>query len=186
MKVLSFAATNSRQSINKQLVSYATELLVERAGATISAEIIDLNDFEMPIYSIDREQESGIPEQAHRFFQLIREADAIVVSFAEHNGSFSAAYKNLYDWASRIDMRVYGDKPMVLLATSPGKGGASNVLRTAAESLPYFGAEIRGTFSLGDFYQQFDSEKGVLKDPAQRNELVAVLDRLEKNIAVAA
>lgn len=62
MKVLAFAATNSRNSINKALVTHAAELLQRNAGAEL--EILDLNDFEMPIYSIDREQDSGIPEPA--------------------------------------------------------------------------------------------------------------------------
>ena len=67
MKILSFAATNSRQSINKQLVTFATEILAERIGADAEVEFIDLNDYEMPIYSIDRENEMGIPAEAHRF-----------------------------------------------------------------------------------------------------------------------
>jgi len=69
MKVLAFAATNSRNSINKALVTHAAELLKETRQAQI--EILDLNDFEMPIYSIDREQQGGIPEPAQAFFNKI-------------------------------------------------------------------------------------------------------------------
>ena len=100
MKVLAFAATNHVQSINKQLVKYASTLI------DAEVEILDLNDFDMPIYSQDREQDSGIPEQAQRFFDKIGQADAVVISFAEHNGSYTAAYKNLFDWTSRINMKV--------------------------------------------------------------------------------
>jgi NAD(P)H-dependent FMN reductase len=178
MKILSFAATNSQQSINKQLVTHATEILAERIGTDAEVEIIDLNDYEMPIYSIDRENEAGIPAEAHRFFNQVREADVILISFAEHNGSYTAAYKNLYDWASRIDMRVYDNKPVLLLATSPGPGGAGNVLKSAAESLPHFGADVRGHFSLGQFHDHFDLEAGRLSNPALIGELVSQLDML--------
>ena len=186
MKILSFGASNSRHSINKQLVTYAAEVLHERIGAEAEIEIIDLNDYEMQIFSIDRENETGIPAEAHRFFNLVREADAILISFAEHNGSYSAAYKNLYDWASRIDMRVYENKPMVLLATSPGKGGGKNVLKSATEALPRFGADIRGSFSLSQFHNHFDVKAGILTDPVHVAELTDTLDRLVSDTAVVA
>lgn len=186
MKILSFAASNSRQSINKHLVAYASTILRERSGTNAEVEIIDLNDYEMPIYSIDRENESGIPAEAHRFFNQVRDADAVLISFAEHNGSYTAAYKNLYDWASRIDMRVYDSKPMVLLSTSPGAGGGQNVLRTAVEALPHFGADVRGSFSLAKFYDNFDVESGHLLNSEHRSELTELLDGLSTDhLAVA-
>ncbi|WP_275041411.1 NAD(P)H-dependent oxidoreductase [Pseudoalteromonas piscicida] len=43
---------------------------------------------------------------AHNFYQAIGDADVIVVSFAEHNGTYSATYKNEFDWRSRIDKKV--------------------------------------------------------------------------------
>lgn len=186
MKILSFAATNSRQSINKQLVTYATEILAEQLGPEAEIEIIDLNDYEMTIYSIDRENESGIPAEAHRFFNQVREADAILISFAEHNGSYSVAFKNIFDWASRIDMRVFDSKPMILLATSPGPGGGRNVLNTAAEALPHFGADVRGSYSLATFHDNFDVESGHPFNPEHRSELSELLDNLITDHTVAA
>ena len=44
MKVLAFAASNHKASINKQLVTHATDLLAANAGAEV--EILDLNDFD--------------------------------------------------------------------------------------------------------------------------------------------
>lgn len=45
MKILAFAASSSRQSINKQLVKCALAQLNEA-----DAEVLDLNDYELPIY----------------------------------------------------------------------------------------------------------------------------------------
>jgi len=78
----------------------------------------------MPLYSEDREKKLGQPDAAKRFFNKIGTADALLISYTEHNGSFTAAYKNLFDWTSRIDPKVYQGKSMVLLSTSPGPGGA--------------------------------------------------------------
>ena len=73
MKLLAFAASNSRESINRQLVDYAVGLLADGqiegvpAGA-LEISSLDLNDFEMPIYSIDRQNADGIPQPAHDFY----------------------------------------------------------------------------------------------------------------------
>jgi len=80
MNILSFAATNSSQSINKQLVSYASDILRRKLGAEAHQELLDLNDFDMPIYSIDREQDAGVPEQAHRFLAKVQAADFMLIS----------------------------------------------------------------------------------------------------------
>jgi len=175
MKVLAFAASNSRQSINKQLVSYAGNILKGGLIENVELEIIDLNDFEMPIFSVDREQESGIPSQAHDFYKKIGEADALLISYAEHNGTYTAAYKNLYDWTSRIDMKVFQGKAMVLLATSPGPGGASNVLASAKTSAPYFGGEVKADLSIPSYFDHVDGNTGKITNDDTRNALQAAL-----------
>ncbi|KID56026.1 NADPH-dependent FMN reductase [Pseudoalteromonas luteoviolacea] len=173
MKVLAFAASSSRQSINKTLVEYATSK-IEQADV----EVLDLNDFEMPIYSIDREKESGIPELAQKFYDKIGEADAIVISFAEHNGSYTAAYKNIFDWTSRINMKVYQDTPMLLLATSPGPGGAQSVLNAAVNSAPYFAADVKAHLSVPSFFDNFDLETQQLTNVQLSEALNSALTQL--------
>ncbi len=178
MKILAFAASNNSQSINKQLVSYSARVLQEKFITNAVTEILDLNDYEMPLYSADREAEQGIPELAQQFLDKIAAADALLVSYAEHNGSYTAAFKNLFDWASRINPKVYQNKPMVLLSTSPGKGGASSVLSAAVNSAPFFAAEVKSSFSLPSFYENFDIEKGVLTNQDLSMQLEEVLSAL--------
>ena len=86
MKVVAFAASSSRNSINKLLVAYAASLL--EYGET---EILEINDFELPLFSVDLEAELGQPELAKVFLKKLADADAIIISFAEHNLSYSAA-----------------------------------------------------------------------------------------------
>ncbi|MEZ5490995.1 MAG: NADPH-dependent FMN reductase [Gammaproteobacteria bacterium] len=167
MKVLAFAASNSRKSINKDLIRYASTRLPES-----DVEIIDINDYEMPIYNSDLEDAHGIPEAASRFLDKISEADALLISYAEHNGSYTVAYKNLFDWASRKKREVYQDKPIIMLSTSPGAGGAKSVLSAAAESAHFFAGEVMAALSVPEFYKNFDRDKGVITNP----DLVAQLD----------
>lgn len=171
MKILAFAASNSAQSINKQLVTHASEVFKSEIETGAEIEILDLNDYEMPIYSIDRETKDGIPAAAHNFFEKIGQADALLISYAEHNGFYTAAYKNIFDWTSRIQMKVFQDKPMVIMAASMGPGGGANVLKTANDSAPFFGANIKGSLAVGPFSEKFDAETGSLVDP----ELAATL-----------
>lgn len=165
MKILAFAASNSSQSINRQLIGYATTVLEEGLIGDVTVDTIDLHDFEMPIYSQDREAESGIPQLARDFYDKIGAADAVVISFAEHNGYYSAAYKNVFDWATRIDRAVYQDKPVVLFAASPGPGGGRNTLGIAEASAQFFGYEVKASLSIPGFQQNFDASTGSISNP---------------------
>jgi len=174
MKILAIAASNNRQSINRVLATYAAGLIDDA-----SVEVIDIADYEMPIYSDEREQAQGQPPQARAFQQKIAEADALIVSFAEHNGSYTAAWKNLFDWTSRIDTRVYQDKPALFLATSPGPGGASTVLAAAVGSAPYFGGHVVSSLSVHSFHDNFDLGANELVHRGIQKRLRRAVRRLE-------
>lgn len=174
MKILAFAASNSADSINQKLAQYAASL-VEQANV----EMLSINDFEIPLFSVAREKVLGQPELALQFYKKIGEADAIIISYAEHNGTYTAAYKNLFDWTSRINGKVFQNKPMVLLSTSPGPGGAANVLKTAVESAPYFGAITKGSLSIPSFFENFDTKNGQLKNEGLNKQLFEVMQLLK-------
>lgn len=151
MKLLVFGASNSADSINSKLASYVAGLI-----NNAEIELLKIDDYEMPIFSIEREKKLGQPQLAKTFYQKIGDSDGIIISFAEHNGNYTAAYKNLFDWTSRIDSKVFQNKPMLMLSTSPGKGGASSVLAAAVNSGPYFGADVKASLSIPSFFENFD------------------------------
>lgn len=151
--IIAFAGSNSKNSINKQLATY-TASQVENANVTT----LDLNDFDLPLYGIDYETEHGIPADAQRFLDFIKNADGIVLSLAEHNGAYAAAFKNVFDWMSRIDGKLWSNVPMLLMATSPGARGGASVLEIAKGRFPYMGGNIVADFSLPSFGQNFTDE----------------------------
>ncbi|WP_413692733.1 NADPH-dependent FMN reductase [Pseudoalteromonas sp. KJ10-2] len=175
MKVLAFAASNSENSINQKLAAYTASLITDA-----EVELLDINDYEMPIYSIQREVKLGKPQQALDFYDKITEADAIIISFAEHNGSYTAAYKNLFDWTSRIDMKVYQDTPMLMLATSPGPSGAASVLTSASGSATYFAADVKGELSVPNFFDVFDIVTNKVVNKQLQASLIALVGKLGK------
>jgi len=173
MKLLAFAASSSSKSINKQLATYAASQVKNSDG--VEVEILDINDYEMPLFNQDKEEVLGQPQQAKDFFAKLGQADAIIISFAEHNGSYTAAYKNLFDWTSRIDQKLFQNKPMVLLATSPGPGGAGSVLAAATGSAPYFAGDVKASVSIPSFFDNFDSKKQELTNPELVDKLQSAL-----------
>lgn len=173
MKVLAFGASNSKKSINKMLATYTAELIENS-----DIEILDLNDFELPLFSEDIEADIGQPALAKSFFDKIGSCDVLVISFAEHNGSYSAAYKNLFDWCSRIDKGVFQNKPLILLATSPGPGGAKSVLAQAEQSSSFFLGLVKATVSVPSFYDNFNMETGKISNEAINAELFSAVNSI--------
>ena len=178
MKTLAFAASNSRNSINRALVEFASSRLQNQVLPGAEIELVDLNDFDMPVYSIDRETESGIPDEAHTFFDKIGAADAVLVSFAEHNGSVTSAWKNIFDWMSRIDMKVWQNKPVVFLAATPGPRAGAGVLGGQEHMAPFFGADLRAVHGIGKWAETWDAENGSLVLPDDVTALDNVLTAL--------
>jgi NAD(P)H-dependent FMN reductase len=158
-KVIAFAGTNSKESINKQLVNYASSILTDA-----EVDVLDLNDFELPIYSIDLEKSKGIPGAAQCFLDSIKVSDGILISLAEHNGAYTTAFKNIFDWMTRIESKIFFNKPMLLMATAPGGRGGLSVLDIAKDRFPRHDANIIDTFSLPFFGDNFSEGKIVNED----------------------
>nr|WP_309755884.1 NAD(P)H-dependent oxidoreductase [Flavobacterium sp.] len=170
MKIIAFGASPSKNSINKKLATYAAHLF-ENA----EVEVLDLNDFQMPIFTVDIEKEIGQHELAKAFLDKIATAGILVVSMAENNGNYSVAFKNIFDWCSRINAKVFQEKPMLLMATSPGARGGANVLEIAKKAFSFYGGNIKATFSLPSFEANFDTEKGVISNTELDNQLKEIV-----------
>ncbi|WP_172277769.1 NADPH-dependent FMN reductase [Chryseobacterium sp. PTM-20240506] len=168
MKVLAIAGSNSEASMNKHLVSYAASLFAGKA----EVEVVDLNPFEMPIYKHERELAGGVPQEAKDFAAKIDGANVLLVSLPEHNGTYSTAFKNVFDWVSRIkDRTVWNEVPMLLMSTSPGGRGGAGVLEAATKRFPFHGGNIVETFSLPFFNDNFDKTAEKISNEEKDNEL---------------
>lgn len=171
-KIIAFGASSSTNSINKQLAVYAAK---QFKNATV--EVLDLNDYEMPIFSIDKETAVGIPELAKDFFAKLGTADLIVISFAEHNGAYSTAFKNIFDWTSRIHSKTFQEKQTLIMATSPGPRGGASVLEIAKNRFPFQGAVVKGSFSLPSFHENFNEKEGITNTELN-NELLQIVESI--------
>jgi chromate reductase len=173
--IIAFAGSNSKTSINKQLITFAGSL-VEKT----SVEVLDLNDYDVPTYSVNLEQEAGLPEKAERLLDKIKTSDGLILSLAEHNGAYSAVFKSLFDWMSRIDVKLFNKKPMLLMSTSPGPRGAQTVFEIAENRFPNHDAHIVSKFRLPSFNENFNEGKVV--NPQFLEELKSSVQTLENEV----
>lgn len=174
--ILAFAGSNSSTSINVQLVKYAGSLT-----DTAQVEFVDLRDYDAPIYSADIEKE-GIPQPIQDLVTKLSEADAYIIGTPEHNGSLTAFMKNTIDWASRVEAKFLGGKPVLLLSTSNGKRGGASSLDDLKNKMKYFAGEVAATYSLGSFSDNFDQSQGVISNEDEKRILKEATTQFEKEL----
>jgi NAD(P)H-dependent FMN reductase len=169
-KTLAFGASGSKNSINQIFSKYVAKQLFN------SYETLDLSQFHLPIYTVDEELEHGLPETVETIYNHIKNADVIIISLAEHNGSYTAFFKNIFDWLSRKELKFFTDKKLILTATAPGPRGGQGVLDTALERFPKHGATILGHFVLPKYRENYNEENGIIDQELKMNFDVFVND----------
>lgn len=175
MKILGFGASNSTKSINRQLVQAAMALVKDA-----QTEVIDLHHYEMPLYSPEREANDGYPQEAKDFLQKIQECDALIISFAEYNGLMAPTFMNTVDWASRVERKVFQEKPILVMSATPGGAFGSRVMPHAEKFVSNVGGKPVGTFFLPGFNNNF--KDGEIINPEKKAELAEVMADFEKSL----
>jgi NAD(P)H-dependent FMN reductase len=77
MKIIAFDGSPSKNYNNKKLATYAAGLF-----QNAEMEVLDLNDFQIPLFSVDIEAEIGQHPLAKAFLDKISSADILLVSLA--------------------------------------------------------------------------------------------------------
>jgi NAD(P)H-dependent FMN reductase len=128
---------------------------------SFDVDSIDLKEYDLPVYSMDIENTSGIPSQVEELYEIISSYDNMIIAVNEHNWSLSAFFKNILDWLSRHNSKFLEGKKLFILSTSPGRGGAGFANEYAVKMLPKFGAEVTSHFALASFNHSFSEERGI-------------------------
>ena len=173
-KILLIATSLRKESLNKKLIENSNRILnTEKADHNF--EVIQFNDYALPIFDGDLEGQSGMPENAKKLAQKISAFDAIIFSTPEYNGSIPGGFKNALDWLSRINPMPLTDKHALLLAASPGALGGVRGLWHSRVPLEALGLHVYPEmFGLSAAHNAFD-EKGILKDAATDERLKKLL-----------
>lgn len=157
--IFGFSGSNSSTSINYKLVRYTVSLISEQ-----DLRLLDMSKCPFPMYSEDYEREKGFSNSLIEFKNDIQDSKGIILSVNEHNSNPSAYFKNLIDWLSRVDRKFIDGKKLFLLSTSGGKRGGIGAHEVTEKLLTRFGATLVASFSLPNFHDNFDIEKGILDE----------------------
>ncbi len=164
-------------SHNTKLATLAVSMLEEMGH---KAQLVCLNDHELPIYDADLESVSGIPENAHRLGKLLHEANALFIASPEYNASVSPLLKNAIDWLSRIkgENSPFSDMVCCLAAASPGAMGGLRGLNHLRDILVSIGVlVISQQVSVASAMDAFE-EDGRLKNERTADFMKAALESL--------
>jgi NAD(P)H-dependent FMN reductase len=91
-----------------------------------------------------------------------------------------AVLKNTHDWLSRMGRKVYNDKPVVFLSTSPGGRGGASALGQMLSIMPHQGAQVIGGHSMGLFSDKM--ENGNLKEGIDKEIILGLVTDLVKKV----
>jgi chromate reductase len=173
-KIIAFTGSNHSKSINQHLLKHAANLIENH-----EVEVLDLRDYESPMFSLDLEAAEGQPAILKKLEAKISESSTLLIAVPEYNGFMPSFFKNTIDWLSRINIAFLKDKKVILLSTSPGKYGGKQSLEHTASILPRFGGEVIATFSLGSFYEAVNLENGfTFTDVEEKKKLNEVLNNI--------
>jgi NAD(P)H-dependent FMN reductase len=116
------------------------------------------------MFGEDIEREEGYPNTLRNLLSIIKEADGLIISVNEHNGTVSAYFKNVLDWLSRIEYKFLKDKKVLLLSTSKGKRGARGALEYTASVLPRFDGEVIDSIPVASYKEVYDADSLTFRD----------------------
>ena len=163
MKLLAFAASLRKESMNKRLLAKAVEIA---AGNGAEVDHANFGEFDMPHYDADLHGADGIPPGAQDLARRITNADGLMIASPEYNHSMPGTLKNAIDWLSKIDPVPLDRASVMLLSASPSMVGGYRGLMQLRIPLDTVGAWVSPQmFSLAQAQNAYD-DGGNLKDPA--------------------
>ncbi len=124
-RIIVFAGSARRDSVNKHVARVAARLLDERGA---DARFLDLADYEMPLYHGEIEADHGVPDAGHALAAEFAPATGLLIASPEYNGAMTALLKNTVDWVTRIDRAILRDKYFGLMSATPGPRGGTRGL----------------------------------------------------------
>ncbi len=173
MRILAVSGSLRRESYNTKLLRAAEEL----APAGIEVELYD-GLAALPPYDADLDVEPA-PAAVRDFREKIAEANGVLISTPEYNGSIPGQLKNAIDWASRpFPESSLRNKPIALMGGTPGAYGAMWAQTDLRRVLGVTGARVVGEeLPVAQVATHFDDE-GRLTDPDLRGRLIEHLELL--------
>ncbi|HZZ20048.1 MAG TPA: NAD(P)H-dependent oxidoreductase [Opitutaceae bacterium] len=154
IRILAFAGSARRESFNRKFLAVAADA-ARAAGCEVT--VIDLNEYELPLYHGDLEDKDGLPPNAARLITLITSHQGLLVASPEYNSMITPLLKNTIDWCTRADDNPFESKVAAVISASPGALGAVRSLVMAQTLLMKLGCiVVPGQCHLANASKAFD------------------------------
>jgi len=138
-KILAFSGSSRRESLNRKFLAVAVQAARE-AGAEVT--LIELNDYELPLYNGDLEDAEGLPANARKLIDLIEAHAGLLIASPEYNSMNTPLLKNTIDWCTRADDNPFTGRIAAVISASPGALGGIRSLKLAQQLLLHLGCHV--------------------------------------------
>lgn len=167
----------SQTSFNHLAVKYLQKV----APASLQLNIVEIGD--LPLY--DRDLDAQDVPAYNRVREAVKSADAVIWVSPEHNGSYSAMFKNAVDVATRGEGgSVWVGKPTGLV--SANASGSPKVIdaMTALATAPYVNVQLAPvSASIGGIFGGAFDDNGELVNDEAKNTLQNFINAFDQFVA---
>lgn len=154
---------------------------LEKRGCNV--QVIDAQEFNLPVYDEDFETEKGVPEGAKQMALAMKNAHAVWLASPEYNGGISGSLKNTLDWISRADVSAFSGKVFWTGGAAAGWAGATKSLLMLRLILTHLGSMvIPSQVNVPQCHKAFN-EDGTLKDAVFVKQIEDGADQLLRMIS---
>ena len=171
-RILAFAGSARADSYNKRLVKVAAEG-AQSAGA--EATIIDLRDYQIPLFDEDLEAAEGLPAKARELKEIMLNHDGLLIAAPEYNSSITPLLKNTIDWVSRPSngenaLIAFQGKVAAIMSASPGRLGGLRGLAHLRSILSNIGVlVIPDQVAVGEAHKVFGPDGNLFDEKTQES-----------------
>ncbi|MBH80730.1 MAG: FMN reductase [Gammaproteobacteria bacterium] len=163
-KLLVFSGSSRRESVHTRLAVLLASV-AEQEGAQTT--LIRLEDFDIPIYNGDLEEEHGLPGDIKRLKALLSENTGLIITCPEYNGFMTPLLINTINWCTRSeeatpDLSGFADKAVLVASGSPSSLGGIRANTHLKTMLSGIGAIVfPQSLTVPATHQAFDSHGGL-------------------------
>ncbi len=170
-RILAFSGSARRDSLNRKLLAEVVGA-ARQAGGEVT--LLDLNEYELPLYHGDFEEASGRPENAVKLATLISEHRGLLIASPEYNSQMTPLLKNTLDWCTRGDANPFAGRVAAVVSASPGMFGGIRSMTLTRQLLTHLGCHVVPTQCILPQADQAFDEQGRLREPRHQKVVAAV------------
>lgn len=175
VRILAFAGSARRESLNKQLLA-AGVAATQAGGGEVT--VVDFKALPIPLYEGDLEEAEGIPANAQKLIDLIRQHQGLLVASPEYNSQMTPLLKNVLDWCTRADENPLEGKVAAVVSASPGMFGGVRSMTLCRQLLLHLGCHVIPVQCIVPRAHEAFAADGTLREERHRQAIAAVATEL--------